>query len=424
MAELYAVNIKNSSGGDIVIEDLGITIADGTTFTMDEQYDYAEIFNSKDLRAFVAAGTLVVNNDIGDLSVANGLSWIKPLNEYEAGTNFYTRTQLQTSGDSNVHWDNISNAPTFGAGTWLDPVEARIVEMSTDGAGATTDGDFYIDTDDDHLYKIVSGSPVDQGAPIAGQRVIDLSDGNQVIIEWSGTAWDALPTAGDADNTMVRDDGDGKQAQYTFESSVPAWIKTADVDFGAPNTLQDAYNEGGAGQGADVAVNDGAIKLDASGSTYAPIELTDHTSYPTSDLASGQLCIKDGILCSYDATRGKWLSVQRQFLVFGRKGKTGNQYLAFGGGKIPSNNSGLRLAKDATIVSMTCQLDATGTTSMRVRKNDALANVATLTVTASLGNDDDTLNIDLDQSDFLQMYSDNAANVQDPMVMVEIAYRP
>jgi len=77
-----------------------------------------------------------------------------------------------------------------------------------------------------------------------------------------------------------------------------------------------------------------------------------------------------------------------------------------------------------TIVGITCQLDASGTTNIRVRKNDSNTNIATLAVSGALGNTDTSINIDFAQDEFLQCYSDNATAVEDPMVIVEVAYRP
>jgi len=118
------------------------------------------------------------------------------------------------------------------------------------------------------------------------------------------------------------------------------------------------------------------------------------------------------------------LSVQRIYLTFGRKGNTSNQFLSFGGGKMPSNNSGFRIPRNATVVSMSGQLDSSGTSDMRLRSNDNAANIATLAIAAALGAQDNTLNVDISAGDFMQMYSDNATGVEDPMIIVEIAYRP
>ena len=69
---MHTVIIKNSSGSNQTIEDLGIEIAHGTQITMSGQYTFTDLAASDDLRALVAAGDLVVNDGSDDLSSARG----------------------------------------------------------------------------------------------------------------------------------------------------------------------------------------------------------------------------------------------------------------------------------------------------------------------------------------------------------------
>jgi len=269
---------------------------------------------------------------------------------------------------------------------------------------------------------------------------------------------------------MVNDDGDGKAAQYAYNLSDTSWKKIADVDFaghfdgGASkhdaseidvegtygnipatptdlestissintqlgtaldhNTLDEAYDQGGAGVGRTITVDTGAVKLDATTGTDAPIELTELSALPTTNLAAGQLAVKGGILCVYDSTRSKWLSVQRMFVAFGYDGKAKDQYLRFFGGGATSNNSGLRMARNATIVSLSGQFDTSGTGTFHIRKNDVATNIASLAVTAALGNQDTTINVDLSAGDFLQNYFEASTSCDEPQILVEIAWRP
>ena len=419
---MWTLIVKNA-GAIQLVEDLGISIPAASQLTMSDQFEYEEIASSDDLRTLVNNSTLVVNDGVSDLSAADGVLYLTLYNAKETKDIYYPKTDLQTSGNSSVHWDNITDAPAFGASNWISPVLARIEEISA--AGPTpVDGMFFIDSDDDHLYKRVTGSWVDQGAPVTGDRIINLDSTAEMVYEWSGSSWDALPDSVDNDAVLVNDDGDGKQAQYVYEFPILGWVKIADIDYGEPNTFDGAYDEGGAGSGREVTVDNGAIKFDATSSTYAPLELTEQAALPTSGLAAGQVAVKDGILCCYDGSRSKWLSVQRIYLTFGRKGNTSNQFLSFGGGNLPSNNSGFRIPRNATVVSMSGQLDSSGTTDMRLRSNDNAANIATLAISTAIGAQDNALNVDISAGDFMQMYSDNATGVEDPMVIVEIAYRP
>ena len=210
-----------------------------------------------------------------------------------------------------------------------------------------------------------------------------------------------------------------------LESTLSA-IDTAigDLDDAVDNTTLDgAYDQGGAGAGRLINATDGPVKIDRGGANSASLEIVPKSNLPTTGLADGQIDIKDGILCVYDSTRGKWLSVQRQFLVFGRRGASRNQYLGFYGSRVVSNNSGLRLARAATIVSMAGQIDASGTCTFNIRRNDVATNVASLTVSASVGAEDISQNVDLNSGDFIQAQVGSTVAVEDPMVVIEIAWR-
>jgi hypothetical protein len=306
MTEMWTVIIKNNGASDYLIEDLGISVVASGVVNFHEQFTYDDIAGSDDLRTAVSGSNLVVNNGATDLSSNNGVNYLSLENLYHLEENYYDKVELQTSGQSQVHWDNITNTPPIGDG----------------------------------------------------------------------------------------------------------------------NTLDEAYDQGGQGAGRTITVDSGPVKLDATVSgTYAPLELTELSTMPVSGLAGGQLGIKDGILYTYDSSRSKWLSVQRMFLAFGRKGKTKDQYLNYSAGTLPSNNSGYRLARNATIVSTAGQLDSTGSCDIRVRKNDGVSNIATLNVSSSVGNSDTTTNVDLNADDYLQSYLEAASNVADPMLVIEVAWR-
>jgi len=312
MAAMWTLIIKNNSAVTAQeIEDLGITIETSSQITMSDQFEYQEIASSDDLRDLVQNGDLVVNDGSSDLSAADGVLYLTLYNAKETADNFYTKTNIQTSGEATIHWDNITNAPSFGSTSWIDPVLARVEEMSAAGPGVPVNGMFYLDTDDDHLYKRVSGVWVDQGAPVAGDRFINLDSTSEVIYEYSGSAWEAGTDPVDNTGVLVGDDGDGKQAQYVYEASTLSWVKIADIDYGEPNDLDSAYDQGGAGAGRTINADSGAVIIDSGVATNAPLQLTEKASLPTTGLAAGQMAVKGGILCIYDATRSKWISVTK-----------------------------------------------------------------------------------------------------------------
>jgi hypothetical protein len=189
------------------------------------------------------------------------------------------------------------------------------------------------------------------------------------------------------------------------------------------NTLDEAYNEGGSGAGRIIDATSGAVKIDVVDANNAPLELTEKSSLPTVGLAAGQLATKDGLLFIYDGTRSKWLSTSRMFLVFGRSGRTTSQYLNFYSGNIPSNNSGLRLARDAVIVSMAGQFNQSGTGIFHVGKNDIFSSIGNLSINSALGGHNTSLNINLNAGDYLQSYIQTSIDVWYPMLIIEIAWR-
>lgn len=341
MAEMWEVIIKNNGASNILVEDLGIDIPSASSIDFHEQYTYDEIAGSDDLRNEVNLGNLVVNDGTGDLVPSAGENYLTLENIYHLEDNYYDKTDLYTK-----------------------------IELDA----GQLDNRYYTETELD-----------------AGQ--LDNRYYTETELETSG------------------------------QSSVH-WDNLTDVpSFAEHNTLDEAYNEGGAGLGRTVSVDSGSVKLSGGDGGYSPLELTEQATLPTLDLAGGQLSVKDGILYAYDSTRSKWLSVQRMFLAFGRKGKTKNQWLAFGSGRVYSNNSGFRLARNATIISITGQLDSSGTCDIRLRKNDVATNISTLNITAAIGDEDTSIDVDLSASDYLQSYLEAASNVEDPVVIVELAWR-
>lgn len=131
----------------------------------------------------------------------------------------------------------------------------------------------------------------------------------------------------------------------------------------------------------------------------------------------------NGFTYTYDI-RDKWLSIDRQMFTFGRRGLTNNQYLNYYAGTLVSNTSGLRVIRDACITGMTGQIKDIGTCSFYIRKNDSATDIAQLDIITDIGNENESLNINLSKGDFLQCYFDSAfTTIRNPMVIVELAWR-
>lgn len=130
----------------------------------------------------------------------------------------------------------------------------------------------------------------------------------------------------------------------------------------------------------------------------------------------------NGLTYNYDI-RDKWLSLDRQMVSFGRRGKTNNQYLNYYGGTLPSITSGIRLIRDACITGMTGQVKDISTCSFYIRINNSAVNIAQLDVLTAYGNENDSINIDLNKGDTLHCYFDSTVERVNPMAMVELAWR-
>jgi len=466
----WTVIAKNSSGSTVVLSNLGTEILNGSDLTLTDYFEYSDITDDGELKDFVQNGDLVINDGTNDLSATDGVNYLTRDNLYNDLTNHYTKTELQTPNTGNlVDWTNIANVPSFGSPKWVEPATYRVLDIAANAPSSPLAGDVYVDTDDNHYYKWDGSAWNDEGSASVDDRVINLNNSAEDIFTFDGTTWNDEGQTEDNIAIMINDDGDGKNAQYIYSTETNTWLKIADVDFddhlnGGPgkhdaseidvegtysnlpntptdlettisdintqltealdnNTLDGAYDEGGPGAGRVITTDAGPVVFDTDTATTAPIEIRPKSALPTTGLQDGQMAVKDGILYIYDSTRTKWLSVQREVLVFGRRRKVRNQYLNFAVGNLASNNSGYRIPRDATITAITAQLDASGTCDIHIRRNDTATNIVTLSLSNVNGAVDTSINIDISVNDFLQSYLSASNRVEDPVVMIEIAYR-
>ncbi|WP_239786575.1 hypothetical protein [Tenacibaculum finnmarkense] len=158
-------------------------------------------------------------------------------------------------------------------------------------------------------------------------------------------------------------------------------------------------------------------------STDVPFKIQPNTTTPTGT-SGGQMFVDstNGILYIYDGTRAKWLSVDRTMVGWGvNNANTGNEYLRqFNGAQ--SNRNGWRMIRNATITAISAQTDINQTWTLEIRKNDGTTAIASLTITNQQGNHNNTLNIDVNEGDFIQAYC-NGTNVSHPETLIEIAWR-
>ncbi|MCG8795762.1 hypothetical protein [Tenacibaculum finnmarkense] len=158
-------------------------------------------------------------------------------------------------------------------------------------------------------------------------------------------------------------------------------------------------------------------------STDVPFKIEPNTTTPTGT-SGGQMFVDstNGILYIYDGTRAKWLSVDRTMVGWGvNNANTGNEYLRqFNGAQ--SNRNGWRMIRNGTITAISAQTNINQTWTLEIRKNDGTTAIASLTITNQQGNHNNTLNIDVNEGDFIQAYC-NGTSVDYPETLIEIAWR-
>lgn len=272
--------LKNTTGGDIVVRDMGRVLPPNSEIPLDSNSINGWL--TEDLKTEIQSSNLVLSttnlsDTSGDMSPSVALNALSITSRFDTdnphnvtisqaigadgGTDitpdeletltddsdasllhhhdsrYYTITQLSNSNPSSVdvHWDNIIDTPNFGSFEWRAPVRARI-EGQYSNAPSGSDGQYYLDTDDQHLYRHDGSEWIDQGVPVEEDRFIDKS--NQNIYEYDGTAWN--PQApGEGWSVLVEDDGDKRPAQYIYSdiSGTLKWTKIADIDWGTHNEI-------------------------------------------------------------------------------------------------------------------------------------------------------------------------------------------
>lgn len=142
---------------------------------------------------------------------------------------------------------------------------------------------------------------------------------------------------------------------------------------------------------------------------------------PVVNVVGGAVTVVAGILYVYDSTRAKWLSVHRDKFITSRNATASTIYLRVGEG-IASSATGIRMARNGTITSLAAQSDGIETWVFEIRKNDSVSVIASLTMTAVVGNQSNTINVDVSQGDELQFFM-NGSSVDTPVGIVEVAWR-
>ena len=178
-------------------------------------------------------------------------------------------------------------------------------------------------------------------------------------------------------------------------------------------------------QGGNIGVNtgdpDATLDIDPTSNNEVPLRLRPNATVPTGTNFGEFHVGGDGLLYAYDATRSKWLSVDRNTMGWGRNsGNTTNEYLRqFNGAQ--SNLNGWRMIRNGTITSISVQGNANQSYWIRIRKNDGNAPIVSFRVNGE-GGHDNTVDVDFDEGDYLQCYL-QGNSIDYPQVFIEVAWR-
>lgn len=256
---------NSSTDTDKAINDSGLIIPFGDYIIVDSNDISSWMMDSSDLYTAIQAGggsgagdqgLTLYDGDPGGTgtaySVAEGtrrLSLSKDANlvQFDNTTANLPNTP-ETIQDAIEELDSIVDG--LSGTNWKEHVKYRVLDI-TGSAPAGSEGDFYVNTTNspDQYFKYSSGSWTLVGNASDDDRVIDLSDTigtyDERVFEYdaTGDSWTAVGENEDNDAIIVDDDGDGKAAMYSYDTTTEAWIKIADVDWGSPD-LQSVYDAG------------------------------------------------------------------------------------------------------------------------------------------------------------------------------------
>lgn len=209
-----------------------------------------------------------------------------------------------------------------------------------------------------------------------------------------------------------------KKASSKYENT---WLGKDD-NLTADNNDTEIYKNGKVGVG-DFS---GASTIDAQlhvKSTSVPFKIQPNLTTPAG-ASGGQMFVDNtnGILYIFDGTRNKWLSVDRTMIGWGRNSdNTTNEYLRQFNGALSSDN-GWRMIRNGTITAISAQSNINQNWTLEIRKNDVTTVITSITMTGVQGNHNNTINVDINEGDFIQAYC-NGVSIDYPEVLIEIAWR-
>lgn len=326
----------------------------------------------------------------------------------------YNHGSVVTVDTTDVSW-NLSDARSFSVTS--DAGVTKVLDVAAGAAGDTVTINGKLDVnasvvsiDATAASNItVTGNTLTLSTATSGNVVI-ASAGNLTLKDQNLSA--AIPLSQSGVTGLVG---------YTATSLIGALNEVRAAATGA-DTMDETYDgPGGSGSGRVVTVDAGAVKLDATSGSYAPIELTQQSALPTSGLAAGQLAYVGGTLYSYDGARSKWLSVTENIYHWSDSSASG-KIMQIGGAL--DIGLGFKIPQNATVTKVTVwSSGGNATKAFEVRKNGSTTPLKSFALASgSYVSTNDS--IDINAGDVLQVYVSAAGtSVLDPVVSIYLKWR-
>jgi hypothetical protein len=380
-------------------------------------------------------------------------------------TRYYTETELHGAGGADLvgvnstGWNVVTGSTVQQALTSIDTLidTINLDDVYTNDSngilsvnGASKNLDFKSDNVNDIIISRTNGS-VNQNflladvsasqlvlgsLPVGALPTVDIKVLSNLIVEgditFTGKITDTtVSELNVTNNSILLREGAITDANANLLVNRPVAGADAALTW---NELTDRWKAGVLGVEETIALLEhdetvtGVYDFQGGGATEPSLFLTTKTVAPTVNLGTAaQIPMSvgpDGILYVYDKSnsRNKWLSVQRNFLLFtGRNTTTNtNEYAQIG--MFPSNQAGVRLSRAATLIGISVQTKTAETWTAQVRKNGSATVLASLVNTAVSGNHANNYNVDFDAGDNVQVYI-SGSSIGYPTINLEFAYK-
>ena len=423
-------------------------------------------YQAKDIYA-AAADIYAIANKTDNEKLVNG-SDVTTLHNHNGA--YFTKSEIQavTNGTSGAQLVGIDQVPAFTAFTptsatvqgALEGINAALTNSVNLDSAYTNDTDGIlnvdgttkplvfksnnvndvlinrtngVDTQDMLRAKISTNEVIIGAAAVGGLSAVNtLVQGNLTVtgnITYTGTITDqTVSNLEVTNNNITLRIGAVADADANLFVNRPVAGTNADLKW---NETLDQWEAGLVGSSQKIAlvgtneVLTGIYELQGTGTTSPSVYLTNKAASATVNLGSATqipMEIINNVLCVYDKTRVKWLGVAREYMQFAGRDNSNNTNEYARVATFTSNQAGNRLIANATLVGASAQTNGAETWNLRVRKNGAVTDLATLSMSAVSGNQDATLNVNFNAGDSVEAYIDGTS-IDRPVVKLEFAYR-